>query len=67
MNFFFCCDIAIFITLICCGVLILIVVLAVSANPEARLNSVFRISSTALTMKLTTGSGVYHTPRFYVL
>ena len=36
-----------------------------SAKPSAKPNSVFNTSSTARTMKFTTGSGVYHTPRAF--
>jgi hypothetical protein len=39
------------------------VTLLVSASPSASPNSVFSTSSTARTMKSTTGSGVYQTPR----
>ena len=38
------------------------IVLEVSAKPCDKPNSVFKISSTALTIKLTIGTGVYQTP-----
>jgi hypothetical protein len=37
-------------------------VLLLSASPCGKSNSVFRISSTARTIKFTTGCGVYQTP-----